>query len=68
MADEDAAQWASEASAGANERAGTTAELGPRSLALLRRAVLALELLAGIEVGVDPGRSFEDGPEPADED
>lgn len=33
-------------------------ELGPRSLALLRRAVFALEQLAGIEAP-DPGKASE---------
>jgi hypothetical protein len=42
-----------------NDRAGGTMELGPRSMALLRRILLALETIAGHEVP-DLGRQYED--------
>ena len=35
-------------------------ELGPRALALLRRAVAALEALADMEQRSDPGKASED--------
>ena len=42
-----------------NDRATTTVELGPRSLAVLRRIELALETLIGQRVE-DPGKGTED--------
>lgn len=41
------------------DKAGQTAELGPRALALLRRILLCLERLADIETS-DPGKQYED--------
>lgn len=60
--DEDAVKFAAEEEALTREKAGGTVELGPRSLALLRRAVLCLGILAGVDNPLDPGKSFEDGP------
>lgn len=42
-----------------NDRASGTVELGPRSLALLRRMLLCLEKLADMRTA-DPGKQFED--------
>lgn len=42
-----------------SEKATTTVELGPRSLALLRRTVALLEVLANTQMP-DPGRDSED--------
>lgn len=42
-----------------NDRATSTVELGPRSLALLRRMCLALETLTEHQYP-DPGKQFED--------
>ena len=42
-----------------HDRVTTAVELGPRSLALLRRIVAAPEILVGSEIE-DPGKSYED--------
>lgn len=41
------------------DRAGGTVELGPRSLALLRRILVCLERIADTQTA-DPGKTFED--------